>query len=446
MEQLVLDTAGEDVTAMMRCEAFCNAWLMVQQTLMNVLHNIRQLLTVCYRKPSGLNALYTLSAGMTEDVPILNRLPSRESEALLLQAWQQLDQRHRFGIIPRVCSSWYHLSLPTFTSLEVTLRSKDAMQQLGMWLRHHGSTLRRFSLEYRVNGLWGDLCGAVQSCSCLQELQLIGGRGVDLQQLKQLTSVRFLQSDRDIIQQFLMSLPLQLRSLDLYKEHYQTWLGYEESIIHGIFSRLPNLTRLDVRSTCIPFSFLASCPNLPPLQELKAELPWGMADSEWAALAKLPCSCLDVKVSTYDTFSESSLETTLTWCTSQRGKECLGKLTGMSWHCDTYHLGASPYGLWPRAVLSCVATAATNLKDLTLKGLGIMDVMDINLLSGLTQLRSLSFSYDGPPDADVVSPLAALPNLQQLTVAGLSAVQADAVRAAAGASGQLPSLTKLQLS
>ena len=74
-----------------------------------------------------------------------------------------------------------------------------------------------------------------------------------------------------------------------------------------------------------------------------------------------------------------------------------------------------------------------------------MDIMDINLLSGLTQLTSLCFSYAGAPDADVVSPLAALPNLQQLTVTGLSAVQADAVRAAAVPSGQLPSMMKLEL-
>ena len=393
---------------------------------------------------------------MTEDEPILNRLPSRESEALLLQAWQQLDQRHRFGIIPLVCSSWYHLSLPTFTSLEVTLSSINSMQQLGMWLRHHGSTLRCFRLHTCINlwqdfdtiRLWQGLCGAIHRCSSLAELQLIGCCVPDLQHLKQLTSVKFFHNDFDIIQQFLMSLPPQLRCLDLYEEGFQTFLGYAtESIVHGIFSRLPNLKRLDVRHTCIYFSFLASCPNFPPLQELKVDLCYGSTDASMrAALAKLPCSCLDVKVSTYDTFSESSLETTLTWCTSQQGKECLGKLTGMSWHCDTYHLGASPYGLWPRAVLSCVATAATRLKDLTLKGLGIMNMMDINLLSGLTQLTSLCFSYDGPPDADVVSPLAALPKLQQLTVAGLSSVQADAVRAAAGASGQLPSLTKLQLS
>ena len=160
-----------------------------------------------------------------------------------------------------------------------------------------------------------------------------------------------------------------------------------------------------------------------------------MEDRDLAALANLPCSFLAVDIC-------DDLEMSVTWCTSQQGKECLGKLTGMSWY---FQGGRRTDPLWSHAVLSCVAAAATGLKDLTLRGRDIMDVMDINLLSGLTQLTSLCFSYAGPPDADVVSPLAALPRLQQLTVRGLSAVQADAVRAAAVPAGQLPSMMKLEL-
>jgi hypothetical protein len=63
-------------------------------------------------------------------------------------------------------------------------------------------------------------------------------------------------------------------------------------------------------------------------------------------------------------------------------------------------------------------------------------VKDLALLTRLTQLTTLSFKYAGPADADVVTPLAALPNLQQLTVAGLSKRQSDASWAAAAA-GQL---------
>jgi hypothetical protein len=67
------------------------------------------------------------------------------------------------------------------------------------------------------------------------------------------------------------------------------------------------------------------------------------------------------------------------------------------------------------------------------------------MLTRLTQLTSLSFRYAGPADADVVTtPLAALPNLRQLTVAGLSESQADAVRAAVAAE-KLPCLKGVKL-
>ena len=370
----------------------------------------------------SLNILNNLSAGMADGSSTFDRLPSHESEALLLQAWQQLDRRHRFGIIPRVCRFWYHLSLRTFTSLDITLRVEGSFQQLGFWLRRHGSTLRYFSLDvqpirYQLHLPWGALACAIESCISLSGLQLMSWEAAtlpDLQQMKQLSSLELSNADSPTPgkMKFLESLPPQLSSLDLH----QTWLGdFSRSDIHDIFSRMSGLTRLDARCTSLPLRYLASCPSLPPLQELKVDMPDLV--SELAALATLPCSFLNVEIWADD------FEECVTWCTSQQGKGCLGKLTGMSWDIID-HMGADRP--WPHPVLSCLLTAATNLKDLTLMG---PPVMDVNLLSRLTQLTSLCFSYAGPPDADVVSPLAALPNLQQLTVSGLSAVQANAVRA-----------------
>ena len=389
-------------------------------------------------------------AGIVGDVPISNHVLSHESEPLLLQAWQQLDQRHRFGIIPRVCRAWYHLSLPTFTSLELIISSKESVQQLALWLRHHGSTLRHLSLDvgtiqYHRHVPWAELANALQSCSSLAGLHLMSWDAAglpDLQHLEQLSTLELsgASGPASSTQQFLKGLPTQLKTLDLY----QSGLGSSctESDIHHSLMRLPGLTGLDARYTGLPLRYLASCPNLPRLQELFLDLKWWYRPDmnmpvrifDPAALAKLPCSFLAVEI------WPDGLEESVTWCRSQQGKDCIGKLNGMSWDI-TDPAGASASHRWPR-VLSCLATAAASLKELTLGGCGILD---INMLLGFSQLTSLCFRYAGAPDPDMLTSLAALPHLQQLTVSGLSAVQADAVRASAAAAGQLASLTKLEL-
>jgi hypothetical protein len=75
---------------------------------------------------------------------------------------------------------------------------------------------------------------------------------------------------------------------------------------------------------------------------------------------------------------------------------------------------------------------------------GTVGVNELALLSGLTQLTSLQFKYAGAVDADMVTPLAALPSLQQLGVAGLFQGQVDALKAAANA-GELPCLKEVNV-
>ena len=285
-----------------------------------------QLLSECYNQAQPSNALYTGSAGMADELPRFDRLPSHQSEALLRQAWQQLDKRHRFGIIPRVCRSWYLLSIPTFTSLKLSYLSEESVQQLALWLRHHGSALRRLSLELvpmRSKDCLPceELASAIQSCSALVDLQLTywhadAAELLDLQHLQKLSSVKLSSptSPASSAQKFLKSLPPHLKSLDMH----HTCLSLREYDIHQIFSRLPVLRRLDARRTGLPFGYLASCPNLPPLQELKLDMA-GFGD-DMADLAKLPCSFLDVAI------EPEEMEESVAWCTSQQGKRCLGKL------------------------------------------------------------------------------------------------------------------------
>jgi hypothetical protein len=374
-------------------------------------------------------------------------LPKHACEALLLQAWQQLNQHHRFGIIPCVCSSWYHLSLPTFTSLEVALRSQESIQQFSTWLKRHGSTLQHLSVDTLQLGtsydrpLLLDTLGSINNCKSLTSLHLIGWNGTILfseQLLAQVTSltVRWhIDMNFDYSQLYRKDMQ-QLRALDLHgTEGYHS---SEEVEVHQLLSALPNLTSLDLIDTHIPFHHLASCSNLPQLKELKLGMNcFSGLISNLAALEKLPCTSWSVSIWGDDAMQERFK----TWSVAQHGRNCLGRLTSMQ--CTMCGVPSSPGCPMSHAALF-LAEAAGQLKHLALEH-GTVGVDKLALLTGLTQLTSLQIDYDArAPDADVVTPLAALSNLQQLTVSGLSEGQAAAVRAAADA-GQLPCLKDLKV-
>jgi hypothetical protein len=369
-------------------------------------------------------------------------LPNDASEALLLQAWQHLDLQHRFGIIPRVCSSWFHLSAPTFTSLELVLRDEGSTQQFAAWLRRHGSTLQHLSvrntLTERNYSLLLEVLGSMNSCKSLSSLHLLFWNGpttLSDRLLSQLSSLSVRNHTGGRFNFGQLCGMRQLQALGLSGNLSSVEIGKAE--VHQLVSALPNLTSLDLTHTYIPLEHLASCPNLPPLQELKLSIAtcwFGDQIDDLAALPMLPCTSLYVEL-----LREDTLEDFKTWSAGQHGKNCLGRLTSM--HCCIGGgLGFTSAQPTSHGVLSCLADSAGLLRHLDLTGYGAYEeVEDLALLTGLTQLTSLSFTYAGPADADVVTPLAELSKLQHLTVAGLSEGQAEAVRAAAAA-GQLPCL------
>ena len=411
-------------------------------------------------------SVYCLLQNMEAD--LFSCLPSHASEALLLQAWQQLDQRHRFGIIPRVCRSWYDLSLPTFTSLELNNYNGESLWHLGVWMQRHGSTLQHFKVTlYYENyaqqvgvwlqrhgsalqhlkldllrlvipdessnsedpppddpggAMWRQLASGIQSCTALVSLHILRWRSrhavPDLCRLLHLTQLQFTQANiREPSHQFLACLPSQLQALDLFESYLPK--PSSRFVFGQHLSFLSSLTSLNLIGTGISEVHLAACPSLPPLQELN--LNHTVSPHNQEALANLPCTCLNLEILSNEEFQEF-----ITWCGGDQGMKCLGRLTGLEFELDELEgESANP---------PCLAAAATELRHLALAGDDAV-VTDLSLLSGLTQVTSLCFKYTGPPDADVVMPLAALPNLQQLTVTGFSAVQADAVREAAVASG-----------
>jgi Leucine-rich repeat (LRR) protein len=321
-------------------------------------------------------------AGMEEhEGSFFNRLPKDTAEALLRQAWQQLDNWDRFGTVPRVCRSWLHLSLPTFTSLELSLMDYPSAEEFPAWLRRHGSTLQHLYVDAAHMESWSfkllsQVLDGIHTCKSLTSLHLVAWDGpttLSEQLLTQLTSlsVRCLAVQEFDFYQLCRHDMRQLRVLDLHGT--ESCPVMEESRVPQFLSALPNLTSLDLTKTPIRLEHLASCRSLPPLQELE-----------------------------------------------------------LSMACDLKSHNAL-----------AVLEATGQLRDLTLTAWRNEGVKDLALLTGLTQLTSLSITYAGPADADVVSPLKALSNLQQLTVDGFSKRQADAVRAAVAAK-QLPCLIRFE--
>ena len=80
------------------------------------------------------------------DSSVFSCLPLAVRDSLLQQAFQQFDQRHLFGVAPRVCRLWHQLSLSIITSLDVTISTSEAAEQLSLWVRHHGFSLQHLSL------------------------------------------------------------------------------------------------------------------------------------------------------------------------------------------------------------------------------------------------------------------------------------------------------------
>jgi hypothetical protein len=370
-------------------------------------------------------------------------LPSHAWEVLLLQAWQHLDQRHRFGVIPRVCSSWYHLSLPTFTTLKLALHKEEAGEQLGMWLVRHGSTLQHLSLDLGAfidkidrKGIQPGqaLADGIRCCTSLCSLEINGWTSsslvLDMEKMAQLTSLQLCNAFANCcnVQQFLQ-MPPQVRCLSFKG----TNIHLNRNETHRLLTRLPNLTSLDLRRTSMHVQHVASCPRLPLLQDLKLGLELMQRD-RMDSLARLPCTHLEVD---FDDMDDVALF--VRWGRGQQGKQCLGRL--LSLDCFLYDDCAE--SRCAEVLLPFLATAATNLRHLGITG-STAGVEDLSLLRGLKQLTSLSFTYTGPDDADVVAPLAVLPNLQQLTVAWLYEEQLEAAEAAIEG-GQLPCLKRLNV-
>ena len=75
-------------------------------------------------------------------------LPTELHDAVLQQAFEQLDQRHLCGIVSLVCRSWHTRAVSCSSLLDVKPKTPAAGQSLTSWVRKNGSNLKHLSVSF----------------------------------------------------------------------------------------------------------------------------------------------------------------------------------------------------------------------------------------------------------------------------------------------------------
>ena len=359
----------------------------------------------------------------------LSSLPAHLHDDVLLQAWQLLNQRHFFGVIPLVSRAWLRLAAKNFTKVHIYFRSAESAEQFTAWLLRHGHTLqhakiRLSSLDYKhravVDGLVAALC---TSCLQLRSLSLSNlephaGSLVHLSKLTQLTSLRLHKclipplyslsddistavdsSTRAILSICSLS---QLRSLDLAQNHIP-WLPPTPSL-RNLTENLPHLSSLDLSGSQIDVKDMAALVSLKDLQELRLGGCY-LPVSSLQTLSNLPCTSVGIVLDPADVPQFS------TWMSSAASSSSLMKL-------DVLLRDPSVYQPWD-------LVEDRNLADLLLqpmvacKTLQHLDVSgwvryELQQLTELTQLTQLCVPDSMGASAEDCRHLSNLTNLQKL--------------------------------
>ena len=368
---------------------------------------------------------------MSVDSSAFSCLPLAVRDALLQQAFQQLDQRHLFGVAPRVCRLWHQLSLSIITSLDVSITTEEAAEQLGLWIETHGAVLESMKLSISQQtgpeaahcileslGMAAELGSLCISTTPSSELHhnpfhppLLG---TPLPHLPNLTSLKIsnFRADTPVLDSILGLTNLSSLSMCSVQGVY-SW----EAFMKQLSTRLLHLTCLDFSGSLVRIADLAHLCHVPDLKQRKAGHVVPSAQGI-LQLGALPVSAIFLM------------------CRSEEVGE----------------------------VSSWMQTAAGGLQELALIGFGerfpasqlpLLQAMQLKAFTAarvtpnmahviaLTQLTSVGLNDCGLHDAALCS-LSTLSNLQQLSVSGNSGIT--------GAEGSMqvlarsmPSLTLLVL-
>ena len=172
---------------------------------------------------------------------------------VLSHALEQLDTKHKLGVIPLVCSTWRSFAFSNCsTSLEVTLSSKASADSWLRWMRRRGKTLQTLrSLRIAPSAVLNifankHLVRCCQRALLLKSMQLLcqltlGNLTIE-PELTHLTSLTSLTFNRCQLQGFDTDDFTHLRQLQSLDLSY-TW-GVEWRDVWEACRRLPQITSL----------------------------------------------------------------------------------------------------------------------------------------------------------------------------------------------------------
>ena len=340
---------------------------------------------------------------MSADASAFSCLPLAVRDSLLQQAFQQLDQRHLFGVAPRVCRLWHQLSLSIITSLDASIMTEAAARQLSLWMENHGAA----GLTNLMLRLDQAVCRTPAARSLLQSLQAamqlrsfdisssssVAVLDMPLSALNKLTSLSIKSPTPTMISSILTLSSLNSLSLSYVRVnlHGAKSRHYWESIMEQVATRLLGITSLDL-AVSVSVESLAHLCTLPQLKRLSLGsagfLP--VAASSLRHLSALAITSIGIR-STTEGLSDAS-----TWLDSAA--------------CGLEHLALYNVDGGPTAPSSFLPLH----KAIHLKSLEFLRVKpDLTQLAALTQLTRLFLRGCNMHDADVRM-LSALTGLQSL--------------------------------
>ena len=335
---------------------------------------------------------------MSADSSAFARLPLAVQDSLLQQAFQQLDQRHLYGVVPRVCQLFHQLSLSNVSSLDVTVTTGAKAELFSLWMQKHGSRLD--SLVLTVNEPGRLVQHSIAAAEQLRSLTLTCSTPWDRvtldAPLHSLTKLTKLSIDGF----YNPTTPVLNSILGLKGLNSLTLRGVFElsnGFMHQLSIRLVKLTYLDLRGSRVGLPALISLRSLPDLKEL---LVWrAFRGVDLLQLDTLPLTSVAVAL-------EGTTQADLTvWLRNAAGcLQCLKFIGGTE---------STALALHELPLHQVAQLESLRMYDVELSAVHA----SISALAQLTQLTSLDLYQCGLDDAAVCK-LSVLSNLRHLGLKG----------------------------
>ena len=326
-------------------------------------------------------------------------------DRFLQQAFRQLDQRHMYGIIARVCHSWHHLSITSSSSLTVKVSTALSEQSgepddaisFSRWLQQNIGNLTRLDLTlvmlrytFDTSEMLQTITNATQLCSLrlYEGVRYLSESFEGFSALTNLTSLALSRCELRFCSYSSVLALTQLRALEL-KDVYVLVTDEEEKgkVMTSSLVNLTSLTLNDFSGWRDLEQGLVCIRTLTMLMDLDMsgmEVPSRMFN----LLGGLPIS--GVRISLSDPGHVSEVAGWLERCIPTT----LRRL-------DLSIIGSSPYlraggsRLQPSQVarlLSPLKSAGAQLQELTLRWFDISQANMVNTITGLTQRTRLELN------------------------------------------------------